>query len=159
MDLKRKNGPKMGGGPQAKWSKMGGEWDDSPSLFEEELAMLDEAEMEAESREGQAGPDVIPDADLFSADLNPRWCRPVAPPLNPETDQLTFQQIDLDYYLGSAVAGMPGQCKGSVPIIRMFGVTDAGHSVCCHVHGFAPYFYIPAPSGFTASHLSDFRRS
>lgn len=45
------------------------------------------------------------------------------------------------------MAGMPGQSQGKVPIIRMFGVTDSGNSVCCHVHGFAPYFYVPAPSG------------
>lgn len=42
---------------------------------------------------------------------------------------------------------MPGQSQGKVPIIRMFGVTDSGNSVCCHIHGFAPYFYVPAPSG------------
>lgn len=45
------------------------------------------------------------------------------------------------------MAGMPGQSQGKVPIIRMFGVTDSGNSVCCHVHGFAPYFYVPAPNG------------
>uniref|UniRef100_A0A8C9XIQ4 DNA polymerase n=1 Tax=Sander lucioperca TaxID=283035 RepID=A0A8C9XIQ4_SANLU len=82
--------------------------------------------------------------DLFSADLNPRWRRPHAPSLDPSSDTLVFQQIDLDYYL---VAGMPGQSQGKVPIIRMFGVTDSGNSVCCHIHGFAPYFYVPAPSG------------
>ena len=49
--------------------------------------------------------------------------------------------------LGGAVEGMPGQSNGTVPIIRMFGVTDSGNSVCCHVHGFAPYFYTPAPNG------------
>lgn len=50
-------------------------------------------------------------------------------------------------YAGEAVAGMPGQSQGKVPIVRMFGVTDSGNSVCCHIHGFAPYFYVPAPSG------------
>uniref|UniRef100_A0A8C7TCL9 DNA polymerase n=1 Tax=Oncorhynchus mykiss TaxID=8022 RepID=A0A8C7TCL9_ONCMY len=96
--------------------------------------------------------------ELFSTDLNPRWRRPQAAPLNPDSDTLVFQQIDLDYYLGAAVAGMPGQSQGNVPIIRMFGVTDSGNSVCCHVHGFAPYFYIPAPNGFTSDHLSEFKR-
>uniref|UniRef100_A0A3P8W4X2 DNA polymerase n=1 Tax=Cynoglossus semilaevis TaxID=244447 RepID=A0A3P8W4X2_CYNSE len=152
MDFKRrKGGPFMGGGSQAKRGKANAEWEDSPSHFEEELSMFDDAEMEAEDMEGQAG-------ELFSADLNPRWQRPNAPPLNSSSDTLVFQQIDLDYYLDSPVAGMPGQSQGKVPIIRMFGVTDSGNSVCCHIHGFAPYFYVPAPNGFTAAHLSDFKR-
>ncbi|XP_016108706.1 DNA polymerase delta catalytic subunit [Sinocyclocheilus grahami] len=159
MEFKRRNGgPAMGGASQAKKGKMNTEWEDSPSQFEEELALFDEMEMEAESGEGQAGHDVIPVGDLFSADLNPRWKRPHAPPLQPNSDTLIFQQIDLDYYLGSAVAGMPGQVQGKVPIVRMFGVTDSGNSVCCHVHGFAPYFYVPAPNGFTNAHLAEFQR-
>uniref|UniRef100_A0A6Q2Z9D7 DNA polymerase n=1 Tax=Esox lucius TaxID=8010 RepID=A0A6Q2Z9D7_ESOLU len=93
--------------------------------------------------------------DLFSADLNPRWRRPLAAPLEPDLDTLIFQQIDLDYYLAPP---QPGYQSGNVPIIRMFGVTDSGNSVCCHVHGFAPYFYVPAPNGFTSDHLSEFKR-
>ncbi|XP_076121687.1 DNA polymerase delta catalytic subunit [Alosa pseudoharengus] len=156
---KRQNGGSFNGGAsQAKRGKPGGDWEDSPSQFEEELANFDDPDIEAESGEGQAGHDVIPVADLFSAETNPRWPRPTAPPLNQYTQSLVFQQIDLDYYLDSPVAGMPGQSQGKVPIIRMFGVTDAGHSVCCHVHGFAPYFYIPAPNGFTRVHLADFQR-
>lgn len=42
--------------------------------------------------------------DLFSADLNPRWRRPPAPPLDTSCDTLVFQQIDLDYYLGNCSA-------------------------------------------------------
>lgn len=120
--------------------------------------MFEESEMDLEEMDGQAGHDVVPVGDLFSADLNPRWRRPHAPPLDPPSDTLVFQQIDLDYYLGGAVAGMPGQSQGNVPIIRMFGVTDNGNSVCCHIHGFAPYFYVPAPSGFTSADLSEFKR-
>lgn len=120
--------------------------------------MFEEADMDAEEMEGQAGHDVIPVGDLFSADLNPRWRRPPAPLLDPSSDTLVFQQIDLDYYLGETVVGMPGQSQGKVPIIRMFGVTDNGNSVCCHVHGFAPYFYVPAPNGFTSAHLVEFKK-
>ncbi|TKS91801.1 DNA polymerase delta catalytic subunit [Collichthys lucidus] len=159
MDFKRRNGgPLMGGASQAKRGKPAGEWEDSPSQFEEELSMFDDAEMDAEEMEGQAGHDVIPVGDLFSADLNPRWRRPHAPTLDPSSDTLVFQQIDLDYYLGATVAGMPGQSQGKVPIIRMFGVTDGGNSVCCHIHGFAPYFYVPAPSGFTSNYLGEFKK-
>lgn len=159
MDFKRRNGgPLTGGASQAKKGKGMNDWEDSPSQFEEELLMLEEAEMDSEEMEGQGGHDVIPVGDLFSADLNPRWRRPHAPSLDPSSDTLVFQQIDLDYYLGSAVAGMPGQSQGKVPIIRMFGVTDNGNSVCCHVHGFAPYFYVPAPNGFTSAYLGEFQR-
>uniref|UniRef100_A0A8C1FUH1 DNA polymerase n=1 Tax=Cyprinus carpio carpio TaxID=630221 RepID=A0A8C1FUH1_CYPCA len=139
MEFKRRNGgPTVGGASQAKKGKMNTEWEDSPSQFEEELALFDEMEMEAESGEGQAGHDVIPVGKYA-------FC-------------LSFLQCVVVWYLGSAVAGMPGQVQGKVPIVRMFGVTDSGNSVCCHVHGFAPYFYVPAPNGFTNAHLAEFQR-
>lgn len=57
---KRNGGPPFGGLSQAKRGKMSGEWEDSPSQFEEELLMLEEAEMEMEEMESQTGHDVIP---------------------------------------------------------------------------------------------------
>ena len=53
---------------------------------------------------------------------------------------------------------MPGAQRGPVPILRMFGVTNAGHSVCAHIHGFLPYFFVPAPSGFCDEHCTIFRQ-
>ncbi|XP_018024640.2 DNA polymerase delta catalytic subunit-like [Hyalella azteca] len=52
---------------------------------------------------------------------------------------------------------MPGQQAGRVPIMRMFGVTDNGNSVCCHVHGFSPYFYVKCPPIFKEQHLAPFK--
>lgn len=61
MDFKRRNGgPLAGGVSQAKRGKIATEWEDSPSHFEEELSMFDDADMDAEEMEGQAGHDVIP---------------------------------------------------------------------------------------------------
>ena len=85
------------------------------------------------------------------------WKRPAPPQLEQTTDSVVFQQLDIDYYVGTPIAGMPGAQKGSVPIVRMFGVTMEGNSVCAHVHGFSPYFYIAAPSeSFTAQDCSVF---
>ena len=86
------------------------------------------------------------------------WKRPPPPNINPSTDPLIFQQIDVDHYTGGVLPGMPGAQQGPVPILRMFGVTDNGNSVCAHVHGFLPYFYVPAPGGFCDDHCALFRR-
>lgn len=61
MDYKKRNGgPLTGGAPQAKWAKKTNEWEDSPSQFEEELSMFNDADMDIDDMEGQAGHDVIP---------------------------------------------------------------------------------------------------
>lgn len=44
-----------------------------------------------------------------------------------------------------------------MPIMRIFGVTKAGCSVCCHVHGFTPYFYVSVPDTFKESDCGPFK--
>jgi len=41
--------------------------------------------------------------------------------------------------------GMPEAQSLTVPNMRIFGVTRNQNSICCHVHGFTPYFYVTAP--------------
>ena len=53
--------------------------------------------------------------------------------------------------------GMPGSQVGPVPIICMYGVTMDGNSVAAYVHGFSPYFYIPAGQGFQPDDCAAFR--
>lgn len=81
------------------------------------------------------------------------------PLLQSENDKLIFQELELDHYIGPVYAGMPGPQSGSVPIIRMFGITKSGNSVCCHIHGFSPYFYVNLPDSFTAADLGQFKVS
>lgn len=52
---------------------------------------------------------------------------------------------------------MPGYQLAPVSIMRMYGITMEGNSVCCHVHGFAPYFYVSAPPNFTEDHCKPFK--
>lgn len=45
----------------------------------------------------------------------------------------------------------------SQAIVRIYGVTKEGNSVCCHVYGFLPYFYAPVPDTFDKIHLDEFQ--
>ncbi|KAG8332843.1 DNA polymerase delta catalytic subunit, variant 2 [Homalodisca vitripennis] len=94
-----------------------------------------------------------PDTQQTSA----KWSRPPPPHLNPASDKLIFQQIDIDHYTGTPLAGMPGSQVAPVPVMRMYGVTADGNSVCCHVHGFTPYFFVSAPEDFTETHCRPFK--
>ena len=58
---------------------------------------------------------------------------------------------------GNPLQGMPGSKVGPVPIVQMYGVTMEGNSVLCHIHGFVPYFYVPAPPEFQRSHCNAFQ--
>ena len=31
---------------------------------------------------------------------------------------------------------------GEVPVMRLFGVSQEGHSIVAHIHGYDPYFYV-----------------
>ncbi|XP_045785485.1 DNA polymerase delta catalytic subunit [Maniola jurtina] len=82
---------------------------------------------------------------------NIKWSRPSPPDFDPKKDALIFQQLDIDHYNGQPIQGMPGSQLGPIPIMRMYGVTMEGNSVCCHVHGFTPYFYVSVPANFNES--------
>ncbi|XP_064360612.1 DNA polymerase delta catalytic subunit, partial [Dromaius novaehollandiae] len=197
-----------GGPPPAKRGRGGAGGAPAPSHFEEELAQLEELEAELGAPESPPPPDLLGPGPAPWGEPPPRWRRPPPPPLDPATETLCFQQLELDHYVGFPLPGMPdategpvpvspcplsprfplpgmpdategpvpvspcplspcpqgpaarhARChRGPVPIIRMFGVTDGGHSVCCHVHGFVPYFYVPAPPGFEAKDLGELQR-
>lgn len=127
-----------------------------PSQFEAELAALESLEMDVESemamdvssREQSQSQGMPTSSQSTSTSHRDRWNRPAAPPLNTSKDTLTFLQFELDHYIAPrSLPNMPGATDGPVPVVRMFGVTMEGHSICAHVHGFAPYLYIPAPAG------------
>ena len=88
-----------------------------------------------------------------------KWTRPAPASLDPAKDSISFQQVELDHYIGRARKDMPGAREGPAPVVRMFGVTMDGNSVCCHVHGFHPYIYLPTPAGINKDNLVTFRKA
>ncbi|ESK97702.1 dna polymerase delta catalytic subunit [Moniliophthora roreri MCA 2997] len=75
------------------------------------------------------------------------WSRPPLPPINEKKDTIVFQQIDVE------------NCsEGQRPLLRIYGVTEAGHSVLAHIHDFLPYFYVAQPRGFQEDDLDAFRQ-
>jgi len=140
-------------GGSAQDDEFGGD-DDFPN-FEESLAAMD-----GDTPDLLAAGSVQPEAEGVT-DQNERllkWKRPPVPADLGE-DKLVFQQIDIDHYIGAHLDGMPGASSGPVPVMRMFGITKAGNSVCAHVHGFHPYLFIEAPPNFKPADLRTFRLS
>lgn len=137
----------------AKKPRFDDEDEDMPSGFEQDLEMMEQLDNEI-AQESYSHEFV--DEKL---DTSVKWSRPPLPSINSQTDSIEFQQIYMDNYIGSPYPGMPGSTIGPVPIIRMCGVTMEGNSVMAHVHGFAPYFFIPAPQNFQKQHCQEFKEA
>eukprot|EP01018_Ginkgo_biloba_P018766 Gb_15178 [translate_table: standard] len=69
-----------------------------------------------------------------------------------------FQQLDIDYIIGESHREILPHANGPAAILRIFGVTKEGHSVCCHVHGFQPYFYISCYDGMSPDDITRFQQ-
>ncbi|CAK9041258.1 DNA polymerase delta catalytic subunit [Durusdinium trenchii] len=59
-------------------------------------------------------------------------------------------QVDIDYYTKAPDMRFPNlenpySPETVVPVLRMYGVTEEGHSLMAHIHGFEPYFYVECP--------------
>jgi DNA polymerase delta subunit 1 len=73
---------------------------------------------------------------------------------------LAFQQYDIDYtILPFPLEGMNvGVKAGPCPVIRMYGFTQDGYSVCAKIHGVLPYIFLPAPAAFKESDCEEIRK-
>lgn len=136
------------GPPPKRFKSNDDEDDEVPCSFEDQLAGMDTSEFDSQQVFGE-GPE--------NQATNMKWSRPPPPVLDPQKDALVFQQLDIDHYNGQPMQGMPGSQLAPVPIMRMYGITMEGNSVCCHVHGFTPYFYVTVPTNFTESTCNDLK--
>ncbi|KAK4320604.1 hypothetical protein Pmani_008540 [Petrolisthes manimaculis] len=128
--------------------------DDEDIDMDDGFMDLDLEEMMSQDSEELQGPAFVDEDNGES-----RWSRPPLPSLDPHTQSLTFQQIEIDHYIGEPRNDMPGQQAGRVPVMRMYGINDAGNSICCHIHGFSPYFYVTAPPSLKEANLTHFKNA
>lgn len=102
------------------------------------------------------GRELEPDSNVFKEPTKLTlsvFKRPCAPRLNPNTDNLCVNWMDIDTYTSTEpikknpLVGeeVPGPIRGPVTVLRVFGVDENGCSVAIHVHGFTPYFYCDVP--------------
>ena len=78
------------------------------------------------------------------------WRRPPMVTVDPEREDLEFMLTSIDHYTIN-------NCSKKVAIIRMFGTTMKGNSVCCHVRGMKPYFYVDLDTKVNVATADRFR--
>ncbi|OAY64752.1 DNA polymerase delta catalytic subunit [Ananas comosus] len=87
-----------------------------------------------------------------------KWKRPPLPE-SYLSQSIVFQQLEIDYVIGESHRELLHNSSGPAAILRIFGVTREGHSVCCNVHGFEPYFYISCPAGMGPDDIASFHKN
>jgi DNA polymerase delta subunit 1 len=75
------------------------------------------------------------------------WERPPVVNFDPNRDSLIFQQIEAE----------EGFLNDAKPTIKLFGVTENGHSVMLHVTDFKHYLYVAAPVSFVPNDCNAFK--
>jgi len=77
--------------------------------------------------------------------------RPALPSAFSSSEEIQFQHIDTEYYIGfPPVSTDRSEHRSKRAIVKLFGVTMAGESVLCHVVGFTHYFYCNSWPGFVS---------
>uniref|UniRef100_A0A0D9XPV7 DNA polymerase n=1 Tax=Leersia perrieri TaxID=77586 RepID=A0A0D9XPV7_9ORYZ len=132
----------------------------APVAAEEEMMDEDVFLDEAILAEDEAAL-LLLDRDEALASRLSRWKRPALPAdlASGCSRSVAFQQLDIDYVIGESHKELLPNSSGPAAILRIFGVTREGHSVCCQVHGFEPYFYISCPMGMGPDDISRFHQT
>ncbi|KAL3911039.1 MAG: hypothetical protein SGILL_007442, partial [Bacillariaceae sp.] len=125
--------------------------------FEDEIQEIPE---DLEASETPVSANVFSD---ITEQIRSKWLRPANQVLDNSQD-LSLQWLDMDLLGGKALTespnedkrargeAPPGYAKGQVPVIRAFGVTEAGNSATVFIHGYLPYAYFSLPVGAEFEH-------
>lgn len=148
----------------------GGDDDDNDEqLYLDEVGMMeDEADdMEVPPEIEDDGEDNVVKVISETLPAAERWGRPKLRPNLSNKDDLNLQWLDMDVVWGLPLDSvnelMPekttGSRTGQVPVLRTYGVTDEGPSICVFIHGFTPYgcFAVPTECTVDPSRLGDMR--
>ncbi|KAL9117224.1 MAG: hypothetical protein Q9187_006241 [Circinaria calcarea] len=82
-----------------------------------------------------------------NSERDQQWERPGLEDFDETKDSLCFQQIDAE----------EGTLNGGRTTVKLFGVTETGHSVLLHVTDFMHYLYVAAPFSFAKSDCDGFK--
>lgn len=134
--------------------KSRGDSQDYGGSFEEELMMMEEMEQLADAEAQMMDEDESPDDTSCDMVNTRRWKRPEHI-VDPKTESLSFQWLDIDQTNGEPWRTPQGEIFGStegpVPVIRLYGVTSEKTSVMLSVHGFTSYMYVSLPPSLALS--------
>lgn len=98
----------------------------------------------------------------ITAEMRQRWLRPANRVIDNSND-VNLQWFDLDMIGGKALERNPNESKsrvvgattGQVPVIRAYGVSEAGNSVAVFIHGFTPYGFFALPDNSIFQHTEE----
>lgn len=82
-----------------------------------------------------------------NSEKDQQWDRPSLDDFDEERDSLCFQQIEAE----------EGTLHGGKTTVKLFGVTETGHSVLLHVTDFLHYLYVAAPVNFVKTDIDGFK--
>ncbi|KAI4240393.1 MAG: hypothetical protein LQ352_007643, partial [Teloschistes flavicans] len=82
-----------------------------------------------------------------NSEKDQQWERPSLDDFNESKYDLCFQQIEAE----------EGTLHGGKTCVKLFGVTETGHSVLLHVTDFLHYLYVAAPISFTKNDCEGFK--
>lgn len=89
----------------------------------------------------------ISDRKQNNSEKDQSWERPPVVNFDPKRDNLTFQQIEAE----------EGTLHGGKATVKLFGVTENGHSVMLHVTDFKHYLFVAAPVSFQNKDCEPFK--
>lgn len=89
----------------------------------------------------------LSDAKRSNTEKDQAWERPPVQDWSPASKSLCFQSIEAE----------EGTLNGGNATVKLFGVTEEGHSAMLHVTGFKHYLYVPAPISFSQQDCASYK--